>query len=64
MDLCDAARVSHDNDVKIMTQAITSNLAGRGDDVCHQCGGEIPLSRRKAMPSALLCRGCQERRES
>jgi phage/conjugal plasmid C-4 type zinc finger TraR family protein len=33
---------------------------GPGLTHCAECGAEIPLSRRQAMPSARLCLSCQD----
>ncbi|MBY3151029.1 TraR/DksA family transcriptional regulator [Rhizobium laguerreae] len=30
---------------------------------CDECGGEIPLARRLAYPSAILCVNCKEQDE-
>ncbi len=32
--------------------------------LCEHCGGEIPLARLQAKPSATLCVGCQEKKEN
>lgn len=34
-------------------------LAGEGSDLCADCGEEIPEARRRALPSATRCVGCQ-----
>ena len=32
---------------------------GDGDSHCRECGEEIPLGRRRAVPGVHLCVGCQ-----
>lgn len=33
--------------------------AGIGQEFCEDCGDEIPMARRQAMPSAIRCVFCQ-----
>ncbi len=40
-----------------------SHQASLGCRYCENCGVEIPLERRQAMPSARLCVDCQEEAE-
>lgn len=34
-------------------------LMGQGSDECEDCGEDIPLERRKALPSSFRCIKCQ-----
>jgi phage/conjugal plasmid C-4 type zinc finger TraR family protein len=36
---------------------------GEGSDTCAECGEEIPLARRKALPGVRLCVACQQERD-
>jgi phage/conjugal plasmid C-4 type zinc finger TraR family protein len=38
--------------------------AGEGTLLCVECGEEIPLARRKAVPGAITCVECQSGRDS
>jgi len=38
--------------------------AGEGTIHCVECGDEIPEARRRALPGARTCVGCQSRRDS
>jgi phage/conjugal plasmid C-4 type zinc finger TraR family protein len=38
--------------------------AGEGTTHCIECGDEIPAARRKALPGARTCVGCQSGRDS
>jgi|SRR5262245_3987911 len=59
----DQAEVTRDlAEVRALDAAIRRMLDGRYG-VCVDCGGEIPLERLRAQPSASRCMGCQERRE-
>lgn len=40
-------------------RAASAALAGAGTTDCANCGEEIPAARRKALPSATRCIGCQ-----
>ena len=42
---------------------IRAQLAEPGADDCEDCGDEIPVQRRAAMPSARRCADCETRRE-
>lgn len=42
------------------TAQIQASLLGDGRDECEDCGCEIPLARRAAMPNAVRCAPCQE----
>ncbi len=38
--------------------------SGPGSDDCVECGEEIPLARRRALPGARTCVACQSGRDS
>ena len=38
--------------------------AGEGSAHCIECGDEIPEARRRALPGATTCVGCQSNRDS
>lgn len=38
---------------------IRGNLASEGEEFCVECDEPIPAARRKALPSAERCIGCQ-----
>ena len=42
---------------------ISAGLATIGSDECADCGDDIPAARRKALPSARRCVGCQSQIE-
>lgn len=42
---------------------IRDDLAAEGEEVCVECDEPIPAARRKAMPSAERCIGCQTAHE-
>ena len=42
---------------------ISAGLATLGSDECTDCGDGIPAARRKALPSARRCVGCQSQIE-
>ncbi|GGB55041.1 DksA/TraR family C4-type zinc finger protein [Blastomonas aquatica] len=39
-------------------------LEGNGLDYCEDCGDDIPLARRKALPGSRTCIDCQTVRDS
>lgn len=43
---------------------VQAGLAGAGTDDCVDCDEAIDLARRKAMPNARRCAGCQSDHES
>ncbi len=42
---------------------ICAGLATQGSEECECCGDDIPAARRKALPSARRCVGCQSQIE-
>lgn len=38
--------------------------AGDGSEYCEDCGGEIPATRRKALPGTRTCVPCQTERDA
>jgi phage/conjugal plasmid C-4 type zinc finger TraR family protein len=44
----------------VVRQQIAAELSEAGSDDCIDCGDPIPEDRRKALPSATRCVGCQE----
>ena len=40
-----------------------AKLGGDTFGTCEECGGELPLARLRAVPTARYCVGCQTRRE-
>lgn len=40
-------------------QQIAAALDAPGNELCEDCGEEIPQTRRRAMPSAIRCIDCQ-----
>lgn len=63
MDAADVAQGEQDAELEgklsVAVSAARAALAGPGDEICADCGGEIPLQRRVAMPSAIRCVECQ-----
>ena len=53
-----------DDTVKDAVLAARARLAaGVGESHCIECGEEIPLARRRALPSARTCVACQSGRD-
>lgn len=44
---------------RLREQQIAAALDAPGNDLCLDCGEEIPETRRRAMPSAIRCIECQ-----
>lgn len=44
----------------VVQRQIAADLSEAGCEDCIDCGDPIPEDRRKAMPSATRCIGCQE----
>lgn len=63
MDAADVAQGEQDAELEgklnVAVSAARAALAGPGDEICADCGGEIPRERRIAMPSAIRCVECQ-----
>lgn len=63
MDAADVAQGEQDAELEGKLSAAVSAaraaLAAPGDEICADCGGEIPPRRRAAMPSAIRCIECQ-----
>ncbi|ADZ70103.1 TraR/DksA C4-type zinc finger protein [Polymorphum gilvum] len=55
------ARVEREREAGV--NAVRARLQGAGAADCVDCGEEIPPARRRAMPSARRCAGCQTRIE-
>lgn len=43
--------------------AVRSELSGKGQDWCEDCGEEIPQERRAVVPWSVRCAPCQELEE-
>ena len=58
-DLADLASRTESrlNDMRV--KATQAKLRGAGSADCRSCGEPIPEERRKALPSATRCAGCQ-----
>ncbi|MES2700977.1 MAG: DksA/TraR family C4-type zinc finger protein [Pseudomonadota bacterium] len=53
-----------DDTVKDAVASARARLeAGDGADWCDECGEAIPPARRRALPSARTCVGCQQQRD-
>ena len=63
MDAADVAQEEQDAELAgqldVAVKAARASLAGPGGEICADCGSEIPLQRRIAMPSAIRCVECQ-----
>lgn len=46
-------------DDRLLEQQIAAALDAPGNEICADCGLEIPESRRRALPSAIRCIECQ-----
>jgi phage/conjugal plasmid C-4 type zinc finger TraR family protein len=62
MDFHDRASEVEDTqrEEALARQARAAALEQPGDRICSDCGTEIPLARRRALPSARRCVDCQE----
>lgn len=57
------AEVGRDVDETREIEAALQRLADRSYGVCSDCGGDIPVERLRAYPTAQRCQPCQERYE-
>lgn len=54
-----------DDTVKDAVQFARARMtAGEGATHCEECGDEIPMARRRALPGARTCVACQSERDS
>lgn len=64
MDVIDQAQAREDQVAELIErqarEARAAELSQQGSEICADCHDEIPLERRRAMPSAIRCIGCQE----
>ena len=58
-----AARASAFHHELAMREVSAGVSAGGGADICEDCGDDIAVARRQAMPSARTCLCCQLDRE-
>ena len=49
-----------DGAVQEQIQDSINDASGESLEFCEECGEEIPLARRKALPGVRLCIHCQE----
>ncbi len=64
--MSDEIDVAQERDQCFRERAIASaraGVAGEGSEDCEDCGAPIDTARRRAMPSATRCVGCQESAE-
>lgn len=62
-DLFDQAQQLEELQRDLAVQAQAKRLGGLGRPDCLVCGEPIAEQRRRAMPNAVRCIDCQERRE-
>lgn len=60
-DLADRAAEREQDfiDDRLRAQQIAAALDAPGNEICADCGEEIPEPRRRALPSAIRCIDCQ-----
>ena len=61
MDPVDAAQ-AHEEAVRadsLAAQRRAARLDAPGNPICADCGEDIPIERRRALPSAIRCVQCQ-----
>ena len=63
MDAADRAQDDVDaelaNHLDKAMETVRSALGAPGNELCADCNEEIPLERRRALPSAIRCVSCQ-----
>lgn len=62
-DVFDVAQANEERSRDIALSKVVGALKGQGREDCEDCGEDIPDERRKAVPSATRCIGCQQRFE-
>jgi phage/conjugal plasmid C-4 type zinc finger TraR family protein len=63
-DVLDLAQAHMQRETELRIAEIRLRTSGgSGCDLCIDCGVQIPLDRRKQVPNALRCAGCQAAEE-
>lgn len=52
-----------DKRIRMVRQNVASSEGALGAERCQDCASEIPMARRKAIPTAIRCVSCQEEYE-
>jgi len=67
MDEIDQLNELEQSMLEMRLQSVRQKVHGRegqlGEEFCEDCGCEIPMGRRRAVPTATRCVDCQEKTE-